>query len=114
MSYTCPKCNSVSDNANRYCGVCHTFEDDQAVHDALSSVLPTPEAVLDSAARALGWSHEHLEVARQIKAAIDRARESAVVCLYPVSVWVNGEALLWPWPEMEWPVKGQIPEKTTP
>lgn len=55
-----------------------------------------------------GWSAEKLAVAQQIKAAIDRARESGVVCLYPVSAWVNGEALLWPWPETEWPVKGQL------
>lgn len=81
----------------------------------MATLVSSPHAAdrMDAAALAAvkatdGWTDANLAIAQQIKDAIDRAREHEVTCLYPVNVWVKTEAFLWPWPEWEWPIKGQF------
>lgn len=53
MSYTCPRCGITSqhprDEAERYCGRCHRFEDDEFEHARLR--------IIWNSARQNGKSH---------------------------------------------------------
>ncbi len=61
MSYTCPTCKRTShepnDEKHKYCGFCHVFEDDAALRNALATILPTPESVVDDSYISDVWGY---------------------------------------------------------